>query len=349
MVVKQRKAPSKTKKKNANNISEKLSKEDSENENTTLAVSSSPQARFLSPLNAMIFLVAIAVAIYVANRNLQFNPGYIDYSTRQLFEPSTQTVHAQKWGAFNGIATITKAYRVVKMVHHDPTAFTQGLQVHRDQLVESTGLYGESLVRIWDPHTGIVSKETPKLDPKYFGEGLTHYQDEDGNDRYIMLTWQEQTAFIYDMDLNLIHTFAYGTKTNEGWGITFDAVKKIFYVSDGSAYLHVWNLKFQEIDRFPISYQVDPSAPSRIEINHINELEWDATDGTVLANIWYQNVILRIDPQRGQVLQIYDLSDLYVDRTATADCLNGIAHQGGNRWWLTGKFWPYLYLVEFLE
>eukprot|EP00526_Cylindrotheca_closterium_P016744 CAMPEP_0113603596 /NCGR_PEP_ID=MMETSP0017_2-20120614/1359_1 /TAXON_ID=2856 /ORGANISM="Cylindrotheca closterium" /LENGTH=337 /DNA_ID=CAMNT_0000511991 /DNA_START=21 /DNA_END=1031 /DNA_ORIENTATION=- /assembly_acc=CAM_ASM_000147 len=337
MAAKQRKATSKTQKKKTTRNSSKSektkTKDDSVNDTTSTA-SSSSQARLLSPISAMISFVAVAVAIYVANRQLSTVPTYHGHvnSPSKPWEPSAPTVNTLKWAGFDGVATITKAYRVLKMVDHDPTAFTQGLQVHQNHLVESTGLYGESLVRIWDPHTGIIAKETPKLDEKYFAEGLTHYQDENGDDRYILLTWKEQTAFIYDMDLNVINSFEYETKTKEGWGITFDPVQKVFFVSDGSSHLHIWNLNFEEIRRFSVSYQVDPAAADRMEVMYINELEWDTTDGTILANVWFQNVILRIDPGNGQVLQIYDLSDLYVDRAETADCLNGIAHQGGNQW-----------------
>ncbi|KAL3942120.1 MAG: hypothetical protein SGBAC_003620 [Bacillariaceae sp.] len=352
MAAKKRKTPSKThNKKNSNKSTkgEKTNKDDSLNDTTSS--SSASQARLLSPITTMFAFVTLAVAIYVGNRQLSATPMYPGSvnSPSKLWEPSASTVDSQKWGDFNGIATITKAYRVLKTVDHDPTAFTQGLQLHRNHLVESVGNYGESLIRVWDPHTGIVAKETPILDHKYFAEGLTLYQDENGNDRYILLTWQEKTAFIYDMHLNIINSFEYATNTKEGWGITFNPIQKVFYVSDGSAYIHVWNLNFEEIHRYSVSYQVDPAAADRTEIPYINELEWDATDGTILANVWYQNVILRMDPRNGQVLQIYDLAELYVDRSKTADCLNGIAHQGGNQWWLTGKLWPHLYLVEFLE
>ncbi|CAJ1941269.1 unnamed protein product [Cylindrotheca closterium] len=355
MAAKQRKTTSKTQKKQNKNStrSEKSSKDDSVNDTTSASSSPSAQARFLSPIIAMVSFVALAVAIYVANQQRSEAPIYptehVNSPSRPWESSSAPTLKTQKWAGFNGLASITKAYRVLKMVDHDPTAFTQGLQVHGNELVESAGNYGESLVRIWDPHTGIISKEAP-VDNQYFAEGLTHYQDEDGNDRYILLTWQEKTALIYDMDLNVINSFVYETKTKEGWGITFDPVQKIFFVSDGSALIYIWNLKFEEIHRFPISYKVDPATADRIEVPYINELEWDATFGTIMANVWYQNVILRIDPARnGQVLQIYDLTELYVDRAKTADCLNGIAHQGGNQWWLTGKWWPHLYLVEFLE
>eukprot|EP00980_Cylindrotheca_fusiformis_P017337 scaffold5380_cov131-Cylindrotheca_fusiformis.AAC.14 len=294
-----------------------------------------------SPVTMTVIILAVISAIYFGRRFVFSNA-----TEEQRIKSAS---NSNKWSDFVGFATITKAYKVLKTLDHDPSAFTQGLQVHNNRLVESTGMYGESLIRIWDPDTGQVFQETPFLDKQYFGEGLSHYQDEAGNDRYVLLTWREKTGFVYDTDLNLLDSFQYETETDEGWGITFDPTKKVFYVSDGSAYIHVWDLNFQEITRFIVTYQL-PRAPGKIQnLNHLNELEWDPADGTILANVWYQNILVRILPGTGQVVQIYDLADLYTDRSEKADCLNGIANQGGNRWWLTGKWWPHIYLVELLE
>lgn len=291
------------------------------------------------------FLVLVAAVFF--GMRLVANPSDVLAEVRIKSESSANT-KLSEWNTFDGIATVTKSYKVLKVTDHDPSAFTQGLQVYNNQIVESTGLYGESLIRIWDPDAGTVIKET-LLEKQYFGEGLTYYQDEGGIGRYILLTWKEKTAFIYDIDLNLLDSFQYQTETDEGWGITFDPLEQLFYVSDGSAYIHVWNLKFQEIRKFVVSYELPQVSGTGKDLKHLNELEWDPSDGTVLANVWYQNILVRIWPKTGQVVQIYDLSDLYTNRSPKADCLNGIAHQGGNRWWITGKLWPHLYLIELLD
>ena len=61
---------------------------------------------------------------------------------------------------------------VVSIVPHDPTAFTQGLEIHNGKFYESTGLYGESSVRIVNMTTGEVELQRD-LPDEYFGEGLT--------------------------------------------------------------------------------------------------------------------------------------------------------------------------------
>jgi glutamine cyclotransferase len=251
------------------------------------------------------------------------------------------------YGDFDGVASVTSNYNILQVFDHDPTAFTQGLYYHNQLLVESTGNYGKSLVRIWDPETGQVIRQTPLLDSAYFGEGLAWYRDANGNERYIQLTWQEQTAFLYDTELSLLDSFKYQTTTTDGWGITFDPLEQVFYVSDGSAYIHVWNLEFQEIRRFRVTRQdsQDSSSGTR-EISDINELEWDPTDGTILANVWYKDFIVRIWPQTGQILQVYDLGAL---ESGGGNVLNGIAYHSNNTWWITGKLWSNLYLIEFFE
>ena len=65
---------------------------------------------------------------------------------------------------------------VVSIVPHDPTAFTQGLEIHNGKFYESTGLYGESSVRIVNMTTGEVELQRD-LPDEYFGEGLTIWND----------------------------------------------------------------------------------------------------------------------------------------------------------------------------
>lgn len=278
----------------------------------------------------------------------------IIHKNQQLFTNSNDKaiLDEDKWADFNGYAKVTNKYRLIQTYDHDPKSFSQGLQWHNNRIVESIGHYGQSLVRVWDPTAPNIEDSIDKerqMDDKYFAEGLCWYQDVDGNDRYIQLTWREQTAFVYDTDLNVLHSFQYSTKTTEGWGITFDPREKLFYVSDGSDYIFVWDLQFQEVRRFRVSLMLENGSQGSPYLKLLNELEWDPNDQTLLANVWFQNAIVRIHPQSGQVLQAYDLSTLYMNRDPSADVLNGIAHYQGNQWWITGKLWPNIYLVEFLE
>ena len=54
-------------------------------------------------------------------------------------------------GRENGPAAQGELRPVVgRRLSHDPEAFTQGLEVVDGEVIESTGLYGESSVRRWD-------------------------------------------------------------------------------------------------------------------------------------------------------------------------------------------------------
>jgi glutamine cyclotransferase len=254
------------------------------------------------------------------------------------------------------VAHMGEYYKVLEVIPHDPQAFTQGLEYDPLQgyFVESTGGYGTSDVRLWKTDGTIVNQH--KLDEKYFGEGLCVYHNASSKshpDRILQLTWKEQTAFIYDFKtLEVLEEFSYNTSTSEGWGIAYDAERHEFYVSDGSEYIHVWNADtLEELRKFPVTWRRHMTDDSRTS-QHLNELEWDAQTRTLLANVWYQNVILRIDPMAGQVLTIYDFTELYpvADRTPQSDCLNGIAWADRDKGevWITGKWWPHMYRVQLL-
>ncbi|MDJ0110536.1 glutaminyl-peptide cyclotransferase, partial [Rhodococcus erythropolis] len=85
-----------------------------------------------------------------------------------------------------------------------------------------------------------------------------------------------------------------------------------------------------------------------------NELEC-AEDGSVYANVWTTDTVVRIDPSDGAVTNVYDASalreELVTDgSTSTVDVLNGIAQiPGTDRFLLTGKYWPQMFEVRFVN
>jgi len=113
---------------------------------------------------------------------------------------------------------------------HDPRAFTQGLLIHRGQMWESTGLYGQSELRRVSLDSGGVQQRW-RMDGSYFAEGLCVW-----NDKLVQLTWQNRVGFIYDT-ANFTggpsDRFSYDT---EGWGVTSDGSSLI--ISDGSSTLY---------------------------------------------------------------------------------------------------------------
>lgn len=222
-------------------------------------------------------------------------------------------------------------YQIINQYPHDPTAFTQGLVWYDGVFYEGTGLRGESTLRRVEPETGEV-QQIISLPDNYFGEGIVLWEDQ-----IIQITWQEQTAFVYDREtFEQIGEFTYDT---EGWGITHDGRQLI--MSDGTNTLY-----FRDPETFAETGQIqvmDGSTP----ISQLNELEY--IDGEVWANIWQTDRIARINPETGQVTGWLDLAGLRPPETLADSnaVLNGIAYDAENgRLFVTGKRWPFLYEIE---
>jgi len=86
------------------------------------------------------------------------------------------------------------------------------------------------------------------------------------------------------------------------------------------------------------------------KIKNLNELEF--INGEIYANVWLTNKIARIDPNSGNVLAWIDLSNLVPAgyKNNPDAVLNGIAYDSKKkRFFVTGKLWPKLFEVSFLE
>jgi glutamine cyclotransferase len=229
------------------------------------------------------------------------------------------------------VALPVYGYRVVNVYPHDRQAFTQGLIWCDGFLYEGTGLHGASSLRKVRLETGRVVEQR-SLDRQYFGEGITEW-----GGRLLQLTWNSQVGFIYDRaDLKMRGTFRY---PREGWGLTHDRERLI--MSDGTATLRLLDPKtFRETGRLNVQNGGAPLAD-------LNELEF--VRGEIFANVYRTDWIARISPQTGAVTGWIDLRGLLpeADRLIPVDVLNGIAYDaGGNRLFVTGKFWPKLFEIE---
>jgi glutamine cyclotransferase len=190
-------------------------------------------------------------------------------------------------------------------------------------------MYGHSEVRRVDLRSGRVMA-TRKLPDDRFGEGLALLQG-----RLYQLTWKEGVAYTYDAaTLAPRDSFHYA---GEGWGLTTDGTSLI--MSDGSDSLRVLSpATFQPQRVLHVRYNDAP-------IYQLNELEY--VSGEILANVYQSNWVLRIDPVTGLVRKAVDFADLYPDRPASADVMNGIAlAPDGRQLLLTGKLWPILFQVR---
>ena len=226
-------------------------------------------------------------------------------------------------------------------IPHDPTAFTQGLVVHRGELFESTGLENRSTIRAMDPATGQIRSDVA-LGPGTFAEGLAVGADGD----LVQLTWKEGRAYVWDpTTLEQVGGFEY---QGEGWGLT-TLDDGTLVQSDGSTRL---------TERDPVDFSVTDTwtvARSDGAVDQLNELEWDGTH--LWANRWRTDEIVRIDPTCRRVDGVVDASSLEslarADAAASGgpgiDVLNGIAKvPDTDQFLVTGKLWPSIYRVRFV-
>jgi len=242
-------------------------------------------------------------------------------------------------------------YEIVNTFKHDSKAFTQGLVFQNGFLYESTGGDdGASSLRKVELESGRVLQKYP-ISGEYFAEGMTIL-----NDKIYQITWQEKTAFVYDLnDFKLLKEMSY---QGEGWGLTNDG--KNLIMSDGT---HL--IKFVDPETFQIVRTIPVLQDNGKPLFLLNELEY--VKGEIWANIWQSektvtgttqgafpnigkpNYIARIDPSAGKILGWIDLDKISPGDSGDEydNTLNGIAYDAaGDRIFVTGKNWRNLFEIK---
>ena len=224
---------------------------------------------------------------------------------------------------------------VVEIIPHDPHAFTQGLLIHNSKIYESTGLYGESSLRIINISTGEVEKIV-NLTDEYFAEGIAIV-----NNSLIQLTWKENIGFLYNSSsLEIIGNFTY---EGEGWGICSTANNNLWF-SDGS-----FQISQKSSENFSISNDFLTVKYNNSPINRLNELECPFENSLIYANIWLEDRIVSISQSTGDVCFEYDFTNIRLEyENENSRELNGIAYdESSSLFLITGKNWSNYYLVDF--
>jgi glutamine cyclotransferase len=237
-----------------------------------------------------------------------------------------ETTKAPEWKAHAMLG-----YEVIRELPHDAGAFTQGLLMSDGDWIESTGGYGTTSIRRVERETGkvLLKKDLPE---EFFGEGVAEM---DG--KLYQLTWQNQKGFVYDgKTLEPLGDFKY---EGEGWGLTGDGQSLI--LSDGSDRLRYLDPKdFRVWRELRVTFNGKP-------VNLLNELEY--IEGEIFANVWHNEVILRIRPTDGVVVGVIDLTgiDAKEKRRDREHVLNGIAYDSeAKELFITGKCWPKIYQIR---
>jgi glutaminyl-peptide cyclotransferase len=225
-------------------------------------------------------------------------------------------------------------YDIVRVLPHDPAAYTQGLLIDGDDLFESTGLYGNSSLRRLERATG-RELDRVALPKRLFGEGLAL-----AHGRLYQLSWQEGEVRVYQpRGLHLLQTLRI---PGEGWGLTYDG--KHLIQSDGSA-----TLFFRAVEDLAEVRRVEVRAGQR-RVSGLNELEY--AQGYVFANIYPSDCIAVIDPGAGRVvawLDMHQLAEGVRERWPAAEVTNGIAYDPRSEtYYLTGKHWPELFELRLI-
>lgn len=231
-------------------------------------------------------------------------------------------------------------YNVIAERSHKTNLFTQGFLYKDGNFYESSGLYKKSSLvsyplaepaSAWEKMTAPY-KQKQNLPDRFFAEGLTLL-----NDKLYLITWQESTAFVYNLaDFSFVKTLNY---TGQGWGLASDG--KSIIRSDGSQ-----NLFFHNPETFAVEKTIAVKYKNDAILN-LNELEY--AEGFIWANIWHDNRIIKINPNNGDVVGVMDMSEI-AKRLKVKDeesVLNGIAYDAEKKaFWITGKQWPKMYLVK---
>lgn len=223
------------------------------------------------------------------------------------------------------------SYKILQTLPHDSRSFTQGLVVDGDQLIESSGLYGQSFIRRYDALSG-RSRSQVQLPRHLFAEGLAIVDN-----RLFCLTWRRGIALVYDKDtLRQQTAFRY---RGQGWGLA--TLGNRLVMSDGSEFLTLRNPS-----TFAVSKKLAVLRNGR-PVRNLNDLTTD--NRRIWANVWHQNYLVAIDPDSGAVVGELDLGKLVptTSRKASEDVLNGIAWNSRREaMWVTGKRWPRRYLIQ---
>lgn len=222
-------------------------------------------------------------------------------------------------------------YALVKEYPHDPKNFVQGFQLEGNTVYESDGQNGSSQILKYALGTTKPIAATPQP-AEVFSEGAAIV-----GDKIYQLTWRSKKGFIYSKtDLKLLNEFPYPNVMGEGWGLAYDG--KNLIASDGTK-----NLYFLSPEDPSKMVRYISVAGHKEAYDQLNELEYHK--GFIYANVWQKPVVLKINPQTGEVVGTYDFSQLAAKHTkGTDDVLNGIAFKGENML-VTGKNWDKIYEV----
>ena len=246
----------------------------------------------------------------------------------------------------------TVNYKVLNIFRRkNPTVYTQGLYYYNNSLYESGGLYQNStLTKMEWPSQNIIQKIN--LEEKYFAEGIA---GSNANNILYQLTYCEKEILLYSFpNLELKTKIIMPSELSQGWGMSPGREKDELFATDGSEKIYILKInndtnELKVKSYIKVTYNNQP-------VYRLNDL---ISDGFyIYCNVYYEKVILKINPNNGEVINVYDMQPLYeyelnngkltMQEISIGDVLNGIAYiPEKNTFILTGKLWDYYYEVGF--
>lgn len=288
----------------------------------------------------VILIALISIAILYISQSLNSKSTRQSQTESSNFNPkNTDTQHTlqQLSGSNYSISKITSKNTKI--------FYTQGLFFEgSDVIVESGGLYDQStLTRMKYPSLEIIKQVN--LNAKYFGEGIARV------DNFIyQLTWRERKIIKYDAKtLQVIDEIELDKAMKEGWGLeVFNDTELI--ATDGSH-----NIFFLDNKTLRVKKTLKVVYNGKI-VSLINDIAYNGK--FIFANVYFSKSIIKINPSTGEVVDIYDMSNLVKyeinkktlteNRLNSGEVLNGIAYDSARDIFvITGKKWGHLYEVSF--
>lgn len=182
----------------------------------------------------------------------------------------------------------------------------------------------------------VEESRTIQMNSRDFGEGCDIIKASESEEPLVyQLTWRERKIYVYNFNTFKVEKeIEMPSGIKEGYGITHDPLTpNIAYVTDSTDKLIYCDISkdFEIIKKVNLTYK--NGRPLKL----LNELEF--VDGHIWGNIWQSNLVVKIDPETGKVVEQWDLSNLvYKARNEflkfvqgkkgfpMMDVLNGIAY-----------------------
>jgi len=115
-------------------------------------------------------------------------------------------------------------------------------------------------------------------------------------------------------------------------------------MSNGSEYIY-----YRDPDNFQILKRIKVLFNGK-ELKDLNELEY--INGYIYANVWQEDIIVKIDPGSGRVVSFLDLENILDKSKYNYDInvLNGIAYiEARDNLLITGKLWPKIFEIKLIN